>query len=203
MKLLKLIFLYLFAFLLSNAVSQFLLNTKYSFTQPVAFHGGKLFNPYQGMDSTKWKKANFHLHTRQLLGLMAGAPNTVEAADTFYKYFGYDISGISDYMKINADHDGDENFIPTYEHGIMIHKTHQLVINSGRTCWKDFFFRETLNDKQYIINCLKKDTSALVAIVHPKIRNAYRNSDFRYLSNYDFLEIANSRSLFISLYDTA
>jgi hypothetical protein len=203
MKLLKLIFLYLFAFLLSNAVSQFLLNTKYSFTQPVAFHGGKLFNPYQGMDSTKWKKANFHLHTRQLLGLMAGAPNTVEAADTFYKYFGYDISGISDYMKINADHDGDENFIPTYEHGIMIHKTHQLVINSGRTCWKDFFFRETLNDKQYIINCLKKDTSALVAIVHPKIRNAYRNSDFRYLGNYDFLEIANSRSLFISLYDTA
>jgi hypothetical protein len=203
MKLLKVIFLFLSAFLLLDVVFQFLINTKYSFPEPGVFHGEKLYNPYQGIDSTKWKKANFHLHTRRLFGLTAGATNTVQAADTFYKYFDYDITGISDYMRINSSNSFDKSYIPVYEHGYMFNKTHQIVINAKKTCWKDFFFRESLNDKQYIINCLKSDTSTLVTIVHPKLRNAYLKSDFRYLGNYDCIEIANSRSSFIKYYDQA
>jgi hypothetical protein len=203
MKLSKVIFLFLSAFLLLNVAFQFFLNTKYSFPEPVVFRGEKLYNPYQGMDSAKWKKANFHLHTRQFFGLTAGRSNAVQAADSFYKYFNYDICGISDYMQINASNKNDKSYIPLYEHGFMFNKTHQIVINAKRTCWKDFFFRESLNDKQYILNCLKKDTSTLVAIVHPRLRNAYSSIDFRYLGNYDCMEIANSRDLFVAYYDMA
>lgn len=203
MKLLKIIFLFLSAFLLLNVAIQFFINTKYTFPEPGVFHGQKLYNPYQGMDSTKWRKANFHLHTRRLFGLTAGSANTVSAADSFYKYFDYDISGISDYMQINASNAHDISYIPVYEHGYMFNKTHQIVINAKRTCWKDFLFHQTLNDKQYIINCLKRDTSTLVTIVHPRLKNAYRNSDLRYLGNYDCMEVANSRSSFLEYYDPA
>lgn len=203
MKLFKVILLFLSAFLLLNVAFQFFINTKYSFPEPVVFRGEKLYNPYQGMDSTKWKKANFHLHTRRLFGLTAGSENTVQVADSFYKYFDYGISGISDYMRINDSNAHDKSYIPVYEHGYMFNKTHQIVINAKRTCWKDFLFHQTLNDKQYIIDCLKKDTSTLVVIVHPKLRHAYRNSDFRYLGNYDCMEVANSRSTFIKYYDPA
>jgi hypothetical protein len=203
MKIFKVVFLVLTFLLLFNVAFQFLLCTRYSFPEPRIFNGEKLYNPYQGTDSTKWRRANFHLHTRQLFGLTAGASNTVQSADSFYNYFNYDIRGISDYMKINASQKLSGNYIPIYEHGFTFNKTHQIVINAKRICWKDYFFRERLNDKQYIINCLKKDTTTLVSIVHPKIRNAYSISDFRYLCNYDCFEIANSKSSFVRYYDAA
>jgi hypothetical protein len=203
MKILKIIFLVLLIFLISNMIIQFVINVRYSFSPPRIFSGENFYNPYQKLDSTKWERGNFHLHTKMLMGMTAGSKNSVRAADSLYKYFGYDISCVSDYMRINRTDKSDPAFIPVYEHGYQYYKTHQLVINANIICWKDYLFHQTLDNKQYIINCLKRDTGTLVVIVHPKLRNSYSLSDFRYLGSYDCIEIADSKFKFVRYYDSA
>lgn len=181
---------------------QYVVNTKYVFHEPQAFKGDYLYNPYKDMDSRKWKMANFHAHTRLLFGLTNGASNFDPLLESFYKYFNYNIIGISNYQYI--DHFGSMNewFVPLYEHGYQYYKNHQLVINAKKVSWLDFVFRQTLSNKQFVIDHLKKDTSVILTIVHPDKRQAYLFNDFKYLANYDCLEIANNEKLFTSYYDT-
>ena len=80
-------------FILLALISQYLVNAKYTFPQPHYFKGEYLYNPYNGMDSTKWKMGNFHVHTREYFGLTNGVDHN-QFLDSFYKYFGYDIIGI-------------------------------------------------------------------------------------------------------------
>lgn len=202
MKFVKIISGFFLVVLLLLVAFQFIINAKYSFPEPVAFNGQMLYNPYQEMDSTKWNRANFHLHTELMFGLTAGAANSNQVADSFYKYFDYDINSISDYMRINTSNRNKKVFIPVYEHGYQYYKVHQLVINAKKVHWIDYVFRQTIQNKQFIIDRLKKDSSTLVTIVHPKYRNGYTASDFKYLGNYDCLEISNSKNLFINYYDS-
>jgi len=169
----------------------------------VAFSGEKLYNPYLGIDSTKWKRANFHLHTRLLFGLTAGASITNQIADDYYNFFNYDIHNTSDYMRINTFNSENKSYVPVYEHGYSYNKTHQLVLNAKKVFWGDYLFHQTLNNKQYIVDKLKEDTAALVTIVHPFRRKAFSISDFKYLGNYDCLEIVNDNANFSEYYDSA
>jgi hypothetical protein len=153
------------------------------------------------MDSTKWKRANFHVHTRSYLGMTNGADSN-QFLDRFYKYFGYEIIGISDYQRINTFEERNRWFIPIYEHGYQYYKNHQLVLNAKRICWIDYFFYQTLSNKQFIIDRLKKDTSVVLTINHPALRQGYSFNDFKYLSNYNCLEIVNNERLFTPYYDT-
>jgi hypothetical protein len=203
MKHLKNILLFFAIFLMLLVASQYFVNTKYSFPEPVPFNGEKLYNPYLGIDSVKWKRANFHLHTRLLFGLTGGATITNQTAESYYKFFNYDIHSTSDYMRINTFNSGNSSFIPVYEHGYTYYKTHQLVLNAKKVCWVDYFFHQTLNNKQYIIDKLKKDTATLVAIVHPVKREAFTTADFKYLGNYECLEIVNNESCYAKYYDAA
>ncbi len=125
MKLIKAIFLLLLLILIISAVFQFVINTKYSFPEPDVFYGEKLYNPYRGMDSTKWRRANFHLHTRMLFGLTAGSANSYQLANSFYSFFDFDIYCISDYMQINVSGRNNKTYIPVYEHGYQFYKVHQ------------------------------------------------------------------------------
>jgi hypothetical protein len=89
-----------------------------------------------------------------------------------------------------------------YEHGYQYYKNHHLVLNAKKVSWIDYFFRQTLSNKQFIIDHLKKDTTVILTIPHPALRQANSFNDFRYLSNYNCLEIANNERLFTSYYDT-
>lgn len=204
MKLLKsLIYFFsaIFIFIVIALVAQFVVNPKYSFSESHPFHGSYLYNPYRGMDSTRWRKANFHVHTRSHFGLTNGADSN-QFVDRFYKYFGYDIIGISDYQRINAFEEKNDWFIPVYEHGFMYYKNHQLVLNAKKISWIDYFFFQTLDNKQFIIDHLKKDSSVVLTINHPALRQGYSYNDFKYLSNYNCLEIVNNDRRFTSYYDT-
>ncbi len=183
-------------------IFQFAINTKYTFPEPHPFEGEYLYNPYKGMDSLQWKKANFHAHTRMFLGLTDGAANSSKSLDSIYEYFDYDIIGISNYQSIDKFESKNRWFIPVYEHGYQYYKNHQLVINAKKVNWLDFVFRQTLSNKQTIIDHLKKDTTVILTIVHPGPRQAYTFNDLKYLVNYDYLEIASSYDQFISQYDT-
>ena len=188
--------------ILTIPVLQFVVNTKYKFPEPHPFKGEYLYNPYKGMDSRKWEMANFHTHGRIFFGLTAGAANSDQFIDSLYKYFNYNIISISNYQSINKFESKNKWFVPVYEHGYQYYKNHQLVINAKKVTWLDFFFRQTLNNKQSIIDHLKKDPSVILTIVHPGPRKAYPPDDFKYLSNYDCLEIASGKDALTSYYDT-
>lgn len=189
-------------FILIILILQYAVNPKYSFPEPQAFNGDYIYNPYRNFDRAKWRMANFHAHTRKIFDQAKSASRSNPLLDSLYRSFGYNIICISDYQTINNYESKNEWFVPVYEHGYQYYKNHQLVLNAKKVNWLDFPFPQTLSNKQYIIDQLKKDTTALITIVHPMYRKAYSYKDFRYLSNFNCLEIANSKHLFISYYDS-
>jgi hypothetical protein len=183
-------------------ILQFVVNSKYTFPEPHAFQGSYIYNPYRNIDSTKWIRANFHAHTRKFFGQSDKARRSIPYIDSLYKSFGYDIISISDYQFINRYESKNKWYIPVYEHGYQYYKNHHLVLNAKKVSWLDFPFRQTLSNKQNVINNLKKDPSALITIVHPTYRKALSSNDLKYLGNYNCLEIANHERLFTASYDT-
>ena len=173
----------------------------YKFSEPTPFAGENLYNPYRNLDSTAWKKCIFHLHTKSWFGLTNGH-NTFEDILKVYRELRYDVITISDYMKINRSGAGNQTYIPTYEHGYGTKKAHQLVLGASEVTWRDYFFSQNLNQKQHIIDVLKKHCR-LLAINHPNIRTAYLPEDFKYLSGYDLFELQNGVRLSETEWDSA
>ena len=174
----------------------------YRFSQPVPFSGSKLYNPYATMDSNNWRKANFHMHSRMAGGVTDGRLNTSQAIYDKYLKMGYDVFSISDYMRVNSYRQEPQPYIPAYEHGYGIWKNHQLCIGSKGVSFLDFPFGQTLNDKQYVIDVLKKKNE-IVTIAHPEFRKGYSPDDFRYLRNYDLLEALNHYRFSMYQWDAA
>ena len=164
----------------------------YVFDEPVPFHGDYLLNPYQDIDSTWWKCCNFHGHTRQYAGVTNGRANGNAVYDSMYRLFGYDHVGISDYNKVNPFEDGrDPGFIPGYEHGYNIWKTHQVCLGTKKVRRIDYFFFQTLSHKQHMLNRLGEQNK-VVAVAHPSfVKGSYNVRDMKYLSNYKVLEVLN------------
>lgn len=182
---------------------QYLITPKYTYPEPGVFAGNYIYNPYRNIDPAKWRKANFHAHTRKIFDKTNKASKSNILLDSTYKSFDYDIISISDYQYINLYESKNNWFVPVYEHGYQYYKNHQLVLNANTVSWMDFPFRQTLDNKQFIINRLKKNKSTLITIVHPFYRKAYSLNDLKYLTNYNCLEIANSNRLFTSYFDAA
>jgi hypothetical protein len=189
-------------FILVLLILQFGVNSKYAFPEPHTFKGGFIYNPYRNIDRTKWRIANFHAHTMKAFGNAKKAAISTHYLDSLYKFYSYKIFSISDYQKINLYENINEWYVPVYEHGFQYYKNHQLVLNAKKIIWLDFPFRQTLSNKQFIIDQLKKDTTSIITIVHPIYRKAYSYKDFKYLGNYNCLEIANHERLFTSCYDS-
>ena len=167
----------------------------YSFVEPQPFSGASFYNPYQSINDDAWKKCVFHLHTKSWFGLTNGENSFEEMVDV-YKKLNYDVIAVSDYMKINPQ------FIPVYEHGYNIKKTHQLVLSATKVVWRDYLFPQNLHQKQHVIDRLKKH-SLLVAVNHPTMSSGYRTDDFKYLSGYDLFEVQNGTHLSEAAWDAA
>ena len=152
---------------------------------PASFSGRRLVNPYANPGSS-WKRANFHAHSKAWGGITSGhgTPAAVHAA---YAASGYDVIGISNYHQI-ARVPSDTAFVPVYEHGFSIRKTHQLVIGAREVLAIDFPLWQTTQAKQYLLARLH-DSAALTVIAHPYLRHGYGQSELARLSGYDLLEI--------------
>lgn len=180
----------------------YLLAPVYNFSGPVKFTGDKLYNPYQDIDSTQWKKYNFQVQSRAWLGITDGRKNTNALIDSIYGILGFDHVATSDYQKINLHGSNKPSFIPTYEHGYNIYKTHQVCIGAEKVLWVDMMFGQTLSMKQWIIDELKKSTR-LVVLAHPLLRDGYTLNDMKYLTNYDGLEVLNNMRVSTEHWDIA
>lgn len=174
----------------------------YKFPEYAAFSGDKIFNPYDKADSTAWKKGNFQVQSRAWLGLTSGRNNLNPAIFNVYQQLGYDIIAISDYMKINRYGEDQDGYVPTYEHGYGIRKTHQVCIGAKKVNWIDYPFYQNIHHKQHIINVLRKNNE-IVALAHPDLRDGYLLEDMKHLTNYDLIEVLNEIRFSVKHWDAA
>ena len=172
-------------FALSVLLLPYVVVPVYMFHTPAPFSGATLFNPYADIGPV-WQRANFHAHSRAWAGLTSGkqSPYDLRAA---YLARGYDVIGISNYHQITHA-TGDTAFLPIYEHGFSIRKSHQLIIGARRIVGLDFPLWQTSQAKQYLLARLR-DSAALTAIVHPYMRTGYTMAQLAQLSGYDLLEV--------------
>jgi hypothetical protein len=174
----------------------------YTFKEPQPFSGRYIYNPYADVKTGEWRKAVFHAHAKSWGGLTNGGSSSEEVWDAYVK-LGYDVIAISNYMSIDTLNQGTTAYIPTYEHGYNIPKTHQHAMNAHvKPLWRDYIFRQNLSQKQHIIDLLK-ERSETVAVNHPAIRSGYWPQDFKYLSGYDLFEVLNGAHNSIREWDSA
>ncbi len=174
----------------------------YKFSGPSVFSGSKLYNPYQNMDAGNWHKYNFQVQSRVWGGITDGRKNTNELIDSIYHQLGFDHVATSDYQQINYYGSDRPDFIPTYEHGYNIFKTHQVCIGAEKVLWIDLMFFQTLSMKQWILDQLNED-SRIVAMAHPLLRNGYTIEEMQYLNNYQLMEVLNNVRLSFEHWDMA
>ena len=175
----------------------------YDFPEPTPFSGDKFFNPYDGLDSTGWRKCNFHFHIREWWGLTAGRNNTpAEFYRIYKKMLQYDAPQISNYQSISALFRDSAFYVPAYEHGFGVRKKHQMLIGAKEVLWMDYSLVQNLNHKQHILNLLRPQ-NGIVAIAHPDWEGGYSLHDMKYLSNYDMLEVLDNNWRSIPQWDAA
>lgn len=188
--------------LLAVLLSQYLFAPYYIFPKITTFKGEKLYNPYKGMNPENWKKGNFQVQSRVWFGITNGWKNSNELIDSTYSFLNYDIICTSDYMKINKYKNNNPAYIPVYEHGYGIKKNHQVCIGAKNVTWRDYPLTQSIHHKQHIINLLR-DVNQLIFIAHPKLRHGYSPEDFKYLTNYDGIEVLNNFRTSIEHWDAA
>lgn len=181
----------------------FLISPVYNFPEYAPFSGDKIWNPYEGIDSTQWQKGNFQIQSLAWGGITDGSNNPTEDIYELYESLDYDIIGISDYMKINKYYDNRVDYIPIYEHGYNIRKTHQVNIGAKKVYWLDFPLYQTTSHKQFMINQLR-DKTDLMTLAHPNFSlEGYSHNDLKHLVNYDLIETLNHQRFSFSHWDAA
>ena len=173
---------------LALAAWEYLWTPVYDFPAPKAFAGAQWYNPYAALPG-RWDKANFHAHTVAWGGLTNGH-QTAAQLDSAFVAMGFGTRGISNYHEIDTTFRADSAYLPSYEYGYSIRKSHRLAIGARSVNWLDFPLGQTRHHKQFIIDRLRP-TTALIAVNHPRMRNGHTAEDFRWLGNYDFVEAMN------------
>jgi len=166
----------------------YLTTSIYKLPSSSAFHGDKVYNPYNFSDTSSWLKANFQVQSHAWGGLTDGRKNSNDQIQTIYKNLEYDIIGISDYMKINKYGQHQNLYIPIYEHGYNLLKRHQICIGAETITYFDFPLFQNIHHKQQIINKLIL-SNEFVCLAHPVFMNSYDLDDFKKLRNYNAIEI--------------
>ena len=183
-------------------LSFYLLAPVYKFEQPKVFSGNHIYNPYQNIDTVKWYKYNFQVQSKAWGGITDGRLNSNELIDSIYKALSFDHVATSDYQKINRYNSEQDKYIPTYEHGYGVRKTHQVCLGASQVLWLDYPFYQSIHHKQNIINKLNKHCE-LIALAHPLLRNGYTFEDLKYLSGYQLMEVLNNLRVSVAHWDTA
>jgi len=184
------------------ATDQYLFCPFRTFTDTKVFAGDSIYNSYASALPADWIKCNFHAHVHCWDGITNGC-GTAADANRLYKSLHYGVHAISNYQSIDTSSNRLPGYITSYEHGYNMRKNHQLVLGADKICWKDYLLPQTINNKQDILDRLSADTNALVIINHPLVRSAYSFNDFRYLTNYNCLEVLSPSCISTSLWDAA
>lgn len=175
--------------------------TIYTFTPPTPFSGDSLINPYQNIDN-KIYKCNFHAHSKAWGGVTNGHNSSLDLTEA-YKKHGYTVAGVSNYHCITDSFNSNSLlYIPVYEHGINIFKSHLLGIEPRKPSYFDFPLWQNTSQKQQIINDIRNN-GGLVTIAHPKFMDGHTFEDMAQLTNYQFVEVLNHYRISDEYWDAA
>jgi hypothetical protein len=182
--------------------SQYFFCPRIQFSKPAPFHGSKWYNPYAGTQPRQWMKCNFHAHTNSWNSVTNGHG---KAADVWARYnqLGYAVHCVSDYQKINSAFSDRSNYVPAYEHGYNVSKTHQLVIGGKEVAWPDFLLPQTRSNKQWVLDRLNENNESVVVLNHPDMRHGYTMDDMAYLHGFDCIEVLNPQATSFAVWDAA
>lgn len=173
----------------------------YDFPPPAPFSGDSLINPYQNI-ANKSFKCNFHAHSKAWNGITNGH-NSPQDLTEAYKKQGYTVAGVSNYHCIEDSINSNSLlYIPVYEHGINIKKSHLLGIDADKLSYFDFPLWQNTSQKQQIINDVRNN-NGLVTIAHPKFVNGHTLEDMAQLTNYQFVEVLNHYRISDEYWDAA
>ena len=190
------------AFIIYLIVSPFLIGFAYNFSEPAPFQGDQFYNPYHGLDSKDWKKANFHAHSHNKWGLNGYHHEELAEIQAKYKELGYEIANVSEYMFIDKTYRKNDSYVPCYEHGYSFQKTHQIVLGASQVNYIDYMLYAFTSNKQYVLNKLNQSSKA-VALAHPSLLNGYTKNDIKYLNNYQLFEAVSRFAMSLELWDHA
>lgn len=153
------------------------------------FRGASWYNPYQDLDFVggRWRDANFHAHAIAWGGTTNGRHPAARVA-AHYRTLGYDIVGLSDYHVSPARQP--RGVFPVYEHGWNVRKAHRLVLGTSVVSYLDYPLGQSRHHRQHVLDRLRS-AAPLVAIAHPRLRNAHPPAMLRRLAGYDLLEVFN------------
>ena len=162
----------------------------YTFPPPRPINGARGDHPYAtAPPGATWHPANFHAHSIAWRGLTNGHQPPAEVRDA-YRRMGAQVVGLSNYHTIDSTA-VDSTFIPTYEYGYSVAKTHRLALGARAVNWLDFPLGQTVHHKQLILDRMRPVT-ALTVINHPVMRHGHTAADLRQLGNYDLIEAMSS-----------
>lgn len=173
----------------------------YNFPPPTPFSGDSLINPYQNIGNKSFK-CNFHAHSKAWKGITNGHNSSQDLTEA-YKKQGYTVAGVSNYHCIeDSINSNSVIYIPVYEHGINIKKSHLLGIDADKPSYFDFPLWQNTSQKQQIINDVRNN-NGLVTIAHPKFVNGHSLEDMAQLTNYQFVEVLNHYRISDEYWDAA
>ena len=161
----------------------------YHFPPPRPFAGARWYNPYEAPLGAVWRAANFHAHSAAWGSLTNGHQSAAEVRAA-YRRLGADVAQLSNYHLIDST-GADSTFIPTYEYGYSITKTHRLALGARGVNWLDFPLGQSRDEMQLILDRLRA-TAALTVINHPVMRHGHTATDLAALGNYDLIEAVSS-----------
>lgn len=191
----------LFALLTLILVVLYYQSEIFSFSQTPVNHPSSFYNPYQNWNKKKALKANFHAHGQAWGGITNGH-NTDDEIVNAYKKLGFSIAAVSNYHSITKKNDTSLLYIPCYEQGFNVSKTHLLAIDATEAYNLDFPLGQSLSQKQTRILNLKK-TASLVALTHPGLGEGFTTKDLKYLKGYDLMEVLSPYFESFDLWDYA
>lgn len=155
----------------------------YKFSAARQFSGETIYNPYVGIDSTQWRKANFHAHQRYMLFGLDFDYTSEQFLDA-YREKGYDIIGLADHQQINEN-----GHIPTYEHGIGLNNYHLLMVGAESVSWFDYpIMLLPQHQMQYQLDKFKSQVK-LLGMNHPSRHRHVKVEVFENLMGYDLMEM--------------
>lgn len=192
----------LLTWLLWLGVSQYFLCPRYQFDgQPAPFEGPVIYNPYQGIGEGSWFKCNFHAHAHAWNGLTNGHGTAGDVHAT-YRNLGYDFHCVSNYHQVDTTGISSDLFIPAYEHGYNVRKTHQQVLGSHEVKWLDYLMPQNTHNKQRVLDALY-EPGVVIVLNHPKVRSGYTPEDLQRLTGYDCMEVLNPAGISTAAWDAA
>lgn len=175
----------------------------YNFRESEPFKGNDIFNPYRDFNpDEKWKRANFHTHTR-VEGILNECEHWPAEVLEAYKKFGYDIVTFSNHNQI-TDYPIDSTFyVNLYEHGYNLFKYHKLVFGPEKTDLFDHILPFFTSQLQYQLERLSFD-SDIIQINHPLRTNFLTSfNHLELLEGYHIMELDSGKSTENQYWDKA